>query len=88
MVRQCLMKRLNNSERQLSATFWREKMTARFRPAEPHFETERELERAIGSAIQDMLDLDLSVCAVLLRGFGLDLAVFTEKAGTARQCCF
>jgi hypothetical protein len=56
--------------------------------SEPNFETEKELENALASAILDALDADDSIRAVVLPGFGLDLAVFTEKAGTARACFF
>jgi hypothetical protein len=55
--------------------------------AEPDFKNEKELEKAIASAIQIGLDTD-GIRSVVLQGFGLDLAVFTEKASTPRVCLF
>jgi hypothetical protein len=46
--------------------------------AEPNFESEKELENAIAIAIQSA-----SGRAVVLRGFGLDLAVFSEGIATS-----
>ena len=63
-------------------------MIGRVSPTEANFQTEKELETAIASAIQGALDADNSIRAVVLPGFGLDLAVFTEKAGAARACFF
>jgi hypothetical protein len=50
--------------------------------AEPDFQTEKELEHAVASAVQDMF-LEAGVDAIVLRGFGLDLAVFTKMAGAS-----
>lgn len=55
--------------------------------AEPDFKNEKELEKAIASAIEIGLDTD-GIRFVVLQSFGLDLAVFTEKAGTPRVCFF
>lgn len=55
--------------------------------AEPDFQTEKELEHALASAIQDML-LETGVDAIVLRGFGLDLAVFTKMAGASSAYFF
>jgi hypothetical protein len=63
-------------------------MIGNLRPIEPNFQTEKELENAIASAIRSALDTDDGIHAVVLPGFGLDLAVITEKAGAARACFF
>jgi hypothetical protein len=55
--------------------------------AEPDFKNEKELEKAIASAIEIGLDTD-GIRFVVLQSFGLDLAVFTEKASTPRVCFF
>ncbi len=54
--------------------------------AEPVFESEKELENAIAIAIQSAPALGAR--AVVLRGFGLDLAVFTEGATASHTCFF
>lgn len=62
-------------------------MSALRQATEPNFQTEKELENAIAAAVEDALGRN-SIRAVVLRGFGLDLAIFTEKAGAARACFF
>jgi hypothetical protein len=54
---------------------------------EPNFNTERELENAIASAIRSTCKGN-GIDVVVLRGFGLDLAVFAAKDGTSRTCFF
>jgi hypothetical protein len=49
---------------------------------EPDFKTERELEDAVGLAAQRVLERD-GADALVLRGFGLDLAVFAKKDGVS-----
>ena len=51
---------------------------------EPHFESEKELENAIATAVQSAAGR--TGRAVVLRGFGLDLAVFSEGVVTSRAC--
>lgn len=53
---------------------------------EPTFESEKQLEASIALAIQRRLPED--TCQLVLRGFGLDLAVFTRKFGSSRACFF
>jgi hypothetical protein len=53
---------------------------------EPDFQTESELESAIASAIRSASHD--CIRGVVLRGFGLDIAVFTERAGGCRACFF
>ena len=50
-------------------------------PTEPNFQTEKELENAIGLAIRRALAANDGCRGLVLPGFGLDLAVFTDKAG-------
>jgi hypothetical protein len=47
---------------------------------EPNFSGERELEDAIGAAARHFLER-ADANAVVMRGFGLDLAVFSTRAG-------
>jgi hypothetical protein len=49
---------------------------------EPDFKTERELEDAVGLVAQGVLQRG-GADALVLRGFGLDLAVFAKKDGTS-----
>lgn len=47
--------------------------------AEPEFAVEKELENAIANAIRKMFK-DTGGSAVVLTGFGLDIAVFGQKS--------
>jgi hypothetical protein len=49
---------------------------------EPNYSSERELEDAVGEAIKEMLN-QRDLHSIVLRGFGLDLAVFFSENGTA-----
>jgi len=54
--------------------------------SEPDFHNEKELENAIAATIEDLLRDRTRT--IVLRGFGLDLTVFIEKAGVSRACFF
>jgi len=62
-------------------------MSGVMRVPEPDFQSEKELETAIASAIQSGSNAN-GIRTIVLRGFGLDLAVVAEQAGTSRTCFF